>query len=168
MVGTTYDQDSDFIRVRAARQFVQERYGVVARMLQVAQERICPDFMVIESNQRTGKRVVQLFREKYGLDVKPVYTTANMVSLRPHAMDKPATVKFLKTRLKEKTIKFNLRAAHMHILIDQINSIVSGRTPAGNVTYKGMRGRHDDLFSALLLNCHIIRCVMAHSMVHAR
>ena len=160
IVGIELDMKTGIIKPKLARQFIKTKYGVVADYLLTVRNSIKPNIIGIETNNR-GKRVMNLYREKYALKLVGINTSANLTLEtleRGLTMDKPFMIGWLKEYLQNHMIKFpNNPTVEMKVLIDQIHQIVGIRTAAGHISYKAQRGRHDDLFMAFLLCCHIAR-----------
>ena len=148
------------IHIRHAKQFIGEKYSVVARHFTSLQRTIDPDIMGIEMNYR-GKKLLSLFRAKYKLPMIGINTSANLTDntrKNGHSMDKPFMMKWYSTQQKQHRILYpQIRTADMEELINQDNEMVGIPLPSGHTSYKRMRGRHDDLFMAKLIGCNIIR-----------
>ncbi len=160
IVGIELNLESEIIRPRLARQFIKTRYGIVADYLRDIKENAKPDFMGLETNNRGGK-VLQLFQEKYNLKLLGINTCGELTEEsreRGKSMDKPFMVSWLKQQLIIDNVEFPINpSTHMAELQNQLNQIVGIRGPGGNIQYKATRGRHDDLFMAFLLCCHMAR-----------
>lgn len=156
IVGIEYDTETRKIYPKLARQFIQSKYGVVAEFLLAVRRSQHPNVMGLETNNRGGK-VLKLFESKYNLQMTGVFTSFDLTEetmLRGKSMDKPYMVKWLRENFS-RVIFPQVKTADMQELINQINQIVGIRTPSGHMMYKAQRGRHDDLFMALLLCCHV-------------
>lgn len=160
IVGIELDMDTHTIKPKLARQFTKTKYGVVADYILTVKKTIRPNIIGLETNNR-GKRVLSIFATKYNLKLVGINTSANLTTKtleRGLAMDKPYMIGWLKEQLQNHIIKFPSKpTVEMQVLITQIHQIVGIRTPNGSTTYKAQRGRHDDLFMAFLLCCHMAR-----------
>ena len=150
------------IHIKLAKQFIKRPYSDVAKYLYTVQKNIRPNHMAIETNNR-GKRVLQLFKEKYKLqNIRGVATSSNMSETARNTtltLDKAYMINWLKQKLEvEKMIVFPCDATgDIKELMNQIPQIVSYQTPSGRIGYHADRGRHDDLVMALLHCCNYIR-----------
>jgi len=157
IVGIESDFKNDIIRIGLAKQFFNQPYGVVANYFTKIQNTLSPDFMGIETNYR-GQKLLQLFNNKYNLPIKGIYTSSNLTEktrVSGKVMDKSYMIKwFVQHKLNHK-IKFpEIMTVEMTTLQTQMNDMIRIPTQTG-YTYKAQKGRHDDLFMALLLCCHI-------------
>jgi len=148
------------IHIRHAKQFIHEKYSVVAEHFSFLQKKIVPDIMGIEMNYR-GKKLLPLFRIKYKLPMIGINTSANLTEQtrkRICSMDKPFMMKWYATQQRLHKILYpEKRTADMEELINQDNEMVGITQPSGHVSFKRKRNRHDDLFMAKLIGCNIIR-----------
>ena len=64
IVGTSFNLDDYKIKFKLAKQFKNKPYGEAAHYLQDVKNKIRPNFMGIETNNRGG-RVLKLYHEKY-------------------------------------------------------------------------------------------------------
>ena len=167
IVGIELDLETGNIEVKMAKQFIKTEYGIVAQYFKKLQRTIKPHFMGIETNNR-GKEVQKLFHEKYDVKVAGIHTSSHMSEKKRHegkSMDKPFTVQWLKKYMGKGHIKFlSTNNKDMKELLTQIGLISSITTLSGGITYKAHSGRHDDLFMALLLCCHIARLYMENDI----
>ena len=153
------------IHIMLAKQFTRKPYSEVAKYLYIVQKNIRPHYMAIETNNR-GKRVLQLFKEKYKLqNIRGVATSSNMSDAARNTtltLDKAYMINWLKQKLEiEKMIVFPSNPdADTKELMNQIPQIVSYQTPSGRIGYHADRGRHDDLVMALLHCCNYVRLYM--------
>ncbi len=152
------------IRVKLAKQFTDKnkeiRLNKTASYLRKIRERIEPDYLGMETNN-DGTEIIKKINQQGGVSLSGITTSANLTAKtrrKGRSMDKPFMIKWLATKLRNHDIEFPKKEStqkDMKILIEQIPQIVSQRTPNGSITYKAQRNRHDDLFMALLLCCHI-------------
>lgn len=158
-VGVTLDVKLGLITIKHAKQHWDQPYHIVAEHWTKLNDKIQFNFMVLETNK--GKKAIKLFREKYDLPIHGIATSANLSqkSLSSgKAMDKTYTAQHLVKLHKAKKILFPQKlTADMQELINQWNEISFFKTPGGAETCKRIRGRHDDLFVALLLCVHLCR-----------
>lgn len=157
IVGIEYDTETKNIYPKLARQFVRSKYGIVAEFLLAVKKSQRPNFMGLETNNRGGN-VLKLFETKYNLKMNGVYTGFDLneeTMLKGKSMDKPYMIKWFKENI-DRVIFPEVRSADMSELLNQMNQIVGIRTASGHMMYKAQRGRHDDLFMALLLSLHIV------------
>ena len=128
------------IHIKLAKQFIKRPYSEVAKYLHIIQKNIRPNFIGIETNNR-GKRVLQLFKEKYKLhNIQGIATSSNMSDTARNTtltLDKSYMMHWLKQKLEvEKMILFpNNPDADMQELMQQIPQIVSYTTPSGQTGY---------------------------------
>ena len=131
--------------------------------LSKVRDTIKPDFMGMEGNN-DGKEIIKKLQSK-GLILKKITTSSNLTdktTRRGFAMDKPKMVDWLKKQKIKHNILFPPETkGDMEELIDQIPQIVSIRTLTGGTSHRAQRGRHDDLFMALLLCCHVFLLYLA-------
>ena len=164
IVGIELDMKTGKIRPRLARQFIKTKYGVVASYLLTIRQKLHPQFLGIETNNR-GKSVQKLFHKKYNLKVAGIFTSSHLTEQtrqRGESMDKPYMVNWLKNYINDDMIEFPENPGDdMRELENQLGQIVSIPTLSGGISYKAQRGRHDDLFMALLLCCHIARLYLS-------
>ena len=144
--------------IKLARQFTNEKYVNVVNFLKSIKKKIHPDFMGIETNNR-GKDIQELFKIKYNLPLTGINTSSHLTSKsrdKGLSMDKAFMIEWFAVQKQKHNILFSDNPSkHMSLLMDQIPQIGTMRTASGLTTYKAVRGRHDDLFLALLLCCHI-------------
>ncbi len=157
IIGIQSDIINDTIRIGLAKQFFNQPYSIVANYFTKIKNNLKPDFIGIETNYR-GEKLLQLFNYKYNLDIKGIHTSANLTEKTRQTgkvMDKSYMIKwFIKHKLAHK-IKFpEILTPEMITLTNQMNDMIRIPTQTG-YTYKAQKGRHDDLFMALLLCCHI-------------
>ncbi len=166
IVGIEGDLEKDIIRVKLAKQFTErdanKRMARVCGYLQNIRDEIKPHYMGFESNN-DGHSIISYMKGK-GLPLHGITTSANLTAARRrggYAMDKPRMIEWFSEYKDNHKIQFpEGGGADMEELIKQISLIVRQRTPTGNYTYRAERGRHDDLFMALLLCCHIYKVYM--------
>ena len=160
IVGIDLDMETGKIRPKLARQFIKTKYGIVANYLLTIEKKLRPQFMGIETNNR-GKNVQKLFSTKYNLQVAGVFTSSNLTEKtreRGESMDKPFMIHWLRDYIDDGMVEFPEHPSEdMQELINQHSQIVGINTMTGSVSYKAQRGRHDDLFMAFLLCCHMAR-----------
>ena len=144
------------IYVTYAKQFIKERYTVVANHFAKIHKKIKPSIMLLEKNFDYDD-VSKAFSY---LPIKYVTTSGTLkdeTRQKGYAVDKPFMINWLKAQKKNHDILFSKRPTKdMQVLIDQYPQIVPILT-AGGYTYKAMRGRHDDLFMAHLIGANFIR-----------
>lgn len=148
------------IHIRHAKQFIDEKYSVVAQHFLHLQKKIDPDIMCIEMNYR-GKKLLSLFRTKYKLPIIGINTSANLTEQtrkKGYSMDKPFMMRWYAEQQRIHRILYpENRTADMDELINQDNEMIGITQPSGHVSFKRKRSRHDDLFMAKLIGCNIIR-----------
>jgi len=144
------------IYITYAKQFIKQKYTVVANHFGKIQKKIKPDIILMEKNF-DYENVSKAFAY---LPIQYVTTSANLkeeTRNKGFAVDKPFMINWLKGKKKSHDILFSDNPTKdMQILIDQYPQIVPILT-AGGYTYKAMRGRHDDLFMAHLIGANFIR-----------
>ena len=144
------------IYVTYAKQFIKEKYTVVANHFAKIHKKIKPTVILMEKNF-DYENVSKAFSY---LPVKYVTTSGNLTEKTRQmgfTVDKPFMIEWLKDKKKNHDILFSKNPTKdMQVLIDQYPQIVPILT-AGGYTYKAMRGRHDDLFMAHLIGANYIR-----------
>ena len=155
------DFENGIIKIGFVTQFTNQRFGIVARYIKELCSKRNPDLLLLEKNG-LGKGVEKLFREKYGIVTIPVYTVGKIVhSPTINSMDKNSTIVWLAEMFDDHRILFPEKMSiSMHELFKQVKSIKGNNTLVGNISYKAERGRHDDLFSSLLLCAHAVRVIL--------
>ena len=162
IVGITGNFMTKKIHVKLAKQFKQRDKNVrlqkTGEYLLRVRKKIHPDFMGMESNN-DGKEIIGKLNLIPLMKLTSINTSANLADetrLRGYSMDKPLMVEWFANQKKLHNIVFaDDTKGDMQELIDQIGMIVSGKSPGGSTTFKAARNRHDDLFLALLLCCHV-------------
>ena len=145
------------VQVRLAKQFKskneKERFESTLSFLRQINSNVRPDLMGMELNNVGKKIIVKL--KKRGLYMYGMTTSSNLkeeTRREGKTMDKNYMKDWLAEEFKKHNIKFPRNdTGDMTELINQIPQMVGSRTPGGKFTYKAQRGRHDDLFMALLL-----------------
>ena len=160
VVGVEYNQDDNKIKVRLAKQFKKGDLNDIMAYMNQIEKVIKPHLHIIETNG-IGRRIYNYLKLRDCPWLKPVSTTGGLTDKsRKHgnAIDKPFMVGVLKDWKRLNLIEFPPRPnKDMQELIDQIPQIVQIYTPNGSTSHKARRGRHDDLFMALLLSCNVVR-----------
>lgn len=149
------------IHVKLAKQIKDKnktiRLHKTASYLIKIRNKICPDFMGAETNN-DGKDIIQSLK-KLGISLHGISTSGNLTDetrAKGLSMDKPFMIDWFQKSKQKHFILFPPKPSQdMQELIDQICQIVEIKTPAGTSSHKAQRGRHDDLFMALLLCCHV-------------
>lgn len=158
------------ITIKYAREIRAPGFDEIAEEISREIRPMRPNFLGFETNHR-GDDAVQAFR-RHGFRAFGVATTAETRDhTRMAAMDKPFTARYLRdasdihhrliwpppttAAASSSSLKASLRG--IGTLRAQWKSIVAMPTPSGRTTYRAERGRHDDLFSALLLCAHVAR-----------
>lgn len=158
IVGIQADLIQKKIHVKLARQLKNTKFSSVANEFHSIKDRIKPHFMGLETNNR-GKEVLKLFKTKYHLSLHGVSTSSNLTDQtreNGYAMDKPFMINWFAEQKQDHNILFPEKPTHdMSELITQVSEISRFKSLNGSESYKRIRGRHDDLFMALLLCCHI-------------
>ncbi len=158
IVGIHADLIQKQIHVKLARQFKNTKFSVVANELHSIRNKIKPHFMGLETNNR-GKEILKLFQTKYHLSLHGVSTSSNLTDQtreQGHAMDKQFMIEWFAQQKQKHNILFPKNPTpDMNELITQVSQISGFKSYNGTTSYKRIRGRHDDLFMALLLCCHI-------------
>ena len=162
IVGVEWDNKTDKIQVKLAKQFKGTNLNVISDFIYRVHNDINPDIHTIETNGIGRDIYSRMTRSTHDFRwLQPVSTSGEMTeSARRlgHAMDKPFMVNWFKEQKKLGNILFPIEAQKdMKELERQIAEFVSLRTLNGSISYKRMRGRHDDLIMALLMACNIVR-----------
>ena len=100
--------------------------------------------------------------EALKIPIMPVYTTGEVSDRRRwDVMDKAYTTEWAADRFRNHQVKVpRYHSIYMELWLDQLKQIKRFRTPSGQTTYKAMRNRHDDIFSASLICFHLARLYM--------
>ena len=103
---------------------------------------------------------------------KGIFTTGTMTAknrqTKWESMDKPYTIDWLRRcaaadgpeNAPAFVVPPRKPSPHMQVLMEQITMIKQYRTHTGEFTYRAISSRHDDLFMAFLLCCHVARHVI--------
>ena len=149
------EADTDIIRLRLATQFVGLPFYAVAREVKPIYEKVKPHLFVMATNGR-GLHAIQAFHRR-GMEVRGIATCADLKDKnRMHRMDKNHTIGFMSDIMDLISFPSN-PSPTMQELENQIKWIKEFRTANGSTTYRAAKG-HDDLFMALLLALHVVRC----------
>ena len=161
LVGIELDLDRKAIHIKYAKQWTGLSFLDVAYRFKKDYNKIKPKFCGLETNN-AGKSAIRDF-QTVGINAHGINTVSNLNASTRHrwqAMDKTFTVQYLKQMRYEQRVIWphpSITTRHMRILQDQFASIGEYMTNNGSVGYRAMKGRHDDLFSALLLCVHMAR-----------
>ena len=161
IVGITGNLQTGKIHVKYAREITDKdpiiRIQKTATILNWINEKINPYFLGCETNNNGTEIIAKI--QRYGIDIQGIATSANLTKTtreKGATMDKPWTIKYLAQMKEDGTILFpEVAYGAMKKLITQISEIVGIRQPSGHISYKAIRGRHDDLVLALLLCVHV-------------
>lgn len=153
---------SNTIEFKLAKQFWKEKHSNVVAWAKRMHKQIHPNFMGLESNRKEDKRILKLYRVKYGMKyLQGVNTSSNLTEQTRqmgYSMDKVEQTDWLKKKMLKGEISFpSVPGPDMEDLIDQIPQIVTMMTQSGQTTVKAQRGRHDDLYIAALHCTNVIR-----------
>lgn len=149
------------IHVKLAKQITDKdkniRLSKTAKFLIKMRNSIHPDFMGAETNN-DGVEIIKNLK-RLGISLHGISTSANLTDetrTKGTAMDKPFMIDWFKKQKIKHNILFSSEPTQdMQECIDQIAEISEISTPGGKTSHKRLRGRHDDLFMALLLCCHV-------------
>lgn len=150
------------IEFKLAKQFWKEKHSNVAAWAKRMHKQIKPNFMGLESNRKEDKRILKLYRTKFGMKYLQGVNTSSHLTEKTrqmgYAMDKVEQTDWLRKKMERGEISFPADPGpDMQELIDQIPQIVPMMTQTGQTTVRAQRGRHDDLFIAALHCTNIIR-----------
>jgi len=146
------------INYRHAKEFKQKSYGLVAKYFKHYQKIVKPHVILLEANFE--KDIVQKAFTRYRIPIEWVYTGANLTEHTRkdyHFLDKPFAVEWLAAQRKLHRIFYAKDVGDIEELVTQTNNIGSFMTQSGGVTYRAMRGRHDDLFMSSLIIANYVR-----------
>ena len=157
IVGILGNCETGQVKVKMAKEITDKdaeaRITNTVGFLQWVIVNVKPDFLGMETNNR-GKEIIEKIGE-YGIVVNGIATSAGLTEATRRkglTMDKPYMVKYLAEMKNSGDILFPANTTlGMKKLISQMSQIVGITQPSGYTTYKAQRGRHDDLFMALLL-----------------
>ena len=160
-VGILGNCETGEIKVKLAREITNKnpdvRMANTVKFLRWIQKNVKPDFIGMETNN-DGADIISRIK-KCGITVNGIATSSGLTEETRNkglTMDKNYTIKQLAKMMKKHSVIFPGNSTKdMQKLISQIPQIVGIRGPTGNRTYKAMRGRHDDLFMALLLCVYV-------------
>ena len=158
------------INVRLAKQYHRQPFWDVAEDMLPLLLKVNPVYFGLETNNM-GEGAIDAFSRLGYSDIRRITTVPAMNEINREKnwerMDKPYTVQWLvdccHKRHSEKPalIQFPQKpSATMRVLIEQILMIQEYKTPSGFTGYKAMSSRHDDLFMAFLMCCHVARHIM--------
>ena len=160
--GCEANLDKKEIRVKYARQWTGIPFSQVAYETKPLWKSVKPTIFALETNYK-GTEVLREFKLK-GIPVMGIKSVNRLTEenrSRWDVMEKKYTVEWVIGMIKEHRIKFPKdHSIYMQMLISQIQQIRRYRTPSGETTYRAMNNRHDDLFMAFLINCHLARLYM--------
>ena len=162
IVGVELDLKTFIIIPKFARHYQKMSFEKVAADMLPIVQKIKPSIFGLETNNE-GKKAINEF-QKQGINTKGVSTVSVLTDEHRQywqSMDKTYTVKWVKSMIATRNIQFPSNPSpHMQALEDQISLIAEYITPNGSLSYKARNGRHDDLFMAFILCCHIARIYM--------
>ena len=162
VVGVDLDIDRGWIFPKYARQWQGLTFPEVARRLKPLIRKIKPKFWGLETNYK-GSEVIEAFTAA-GIPAQGISSVGLLTSQHRkywQSMDSSYTVQWMKEMKFSQSFRWPAKpTAHMKLLENQISDIEETRTPSGNFKYAGRRGRHDDLFAAFKLCCHVSRIYM--------
>ena len=155
--GGDIDIRKGLLYVRYAMQWKKTPFFQVAKEIKPMWKRAHPKIFALEKNNE-GEKAIEMF-SMAGIPVMGITTTGDVSDHgRWEVMDKAYTVHWIQKMFRNHRIIFPTNhSIYMQMLIDQLKQVIKQRTPNGSVTYKAMRNRHDDLFSAFLILCHLAR-----------
>ena len=159
------------INLKFARQYQKTTFEGVAADMSPIIRKVRPDFIGLESNNE-GKQALAAFHQQGHTQTKSIFTTGTMTAANRkkkwESMDKPYTINWLRRcaaadgpENAPAFIAAPLKPSpQMRVLLEQITMIKQYRTHTGEFSYKAISSRHDDLFMAFLLCCHVARHVI--------
>ncbi len=161
IIGIHGNFETQKIHVKLAKQFKDKdknlRLSNTANFLIAIKKTIHPDFMGAETNN-DGVEIIKKLK-RLGISLYGISTSANLTDetrTKGISMDKPFMIDWFKKQKEKHNILFSSEPSQdMQECIDQISEIAEIKTPGGKSSHKRLRGRHDDLFMALLLCCHV-------------
>ena len=167
VVGVEWDNKTDKIEIKLAKQFKGTNLNVISDFIYRVHNDIKPDMHTIEINGIGKDIYTRIIRSTHNFKwLRPMSTSGEMTESarrRGYAMDKPFMVGWLRDQKKIGNLVFPKNPQEdMQELERQMTEFVPITTPNGSTSYKRMRGRHDDLFMALLMACNIVRIRKEH------
>ena len=161
IMGAEFSLKDYKIRWRLAKQFKRDSFANVARYLQSVKEKTSPNLVCMETNNN-GADILKLFHRKYGMTYITGITMSSDLTEKTrskgYATDKNQMVHWLKETLDDGMHEFPKKPTKDMIEFqNQIQKIVPVMTANGTTTYRAHRCQHDDLFTAGLHACNIVR-----------
>jgi len=143
------------IHIRLAKQFHREKYARVAKWYVKAQKKIKPDLILIEKNFDYD-RIKPIFSH---LPITYVTMSSGLkesTRRKGFTIDKPWTIKQIILLHKRHAIQYPMILTRdMRELQNQRNEM-AGINMGSHVTFKRIRGRHDDLYLAKIIGINAI------------
>lgn len=159
------------INIKFARQYQKTTFEGVAADMSPIIRKVRPDFLGLEINNE-GRKALEAFHQQGHKHTKGIFTTGTMTAknrqTKWESMDKPYTIDWLRRcaaadgpeNAPAFVVPPRKPSPHMQVLMEQITMIKQYRTHTGEFTYRAISSRHDDLFMAFLLCCHVARHVI--------
>ena len=147
----------DSIKVIACKQWKRQDYLLVEKEIKEIVDKLKIQKVFLEVNN-TGVHVFEVLKQ-YAVPIYPITTVAKVTDVKKvlsgKTMSKADIVGFTLNLLQEGRLIFpHPKSQDMKELITQFEIFQETITPAGNPTYAGPSGSHDDLVMALLLAIH--------------
>ena len=159
IVGVDLDLKRQWVFPKYAKQWQYRTFTTVAKEIKPVIKKIRPKFFGLETNYE-GPKVLAAF-SKEGIPAKGISSVGTLTDENRkfwQSMDSSYTIRWMKDMKFSQCFRWSAKPSkHMRILEDQVAEIEEKRTPSGHISYGGKKGRHDDLFSAFKLCCHIAR-----------
>jgi len=160
IVGITWSP-ADGIMIRHASQHVGMSYDTLAhRHVRPLCQSVLPHYVAVETNNE-GHACLAAIRRAGVTGARGVATTGAMDPWRrsrsPYAMDKPYMVSWMRERLRGGRLRLPPKghSRYADLLCTQIQDISSYQQLSGSTAYRARLGRHDDLWMAAMLACHV-------------
>lgn len=157
-VGLEATYPEKIIYIRLAKIHKKQPYHIIASYYEKVKLQINPHFILLEKNFDYDN-LLPAFTH-----LNPTYitTTSNLTiqnRINLKAVDKPWVIKEIIKLHQNKQIQYPPKiSADMKELINQRNEMSAFTSLSGHISYKRVRGRHDDLYSAKILGInHILR-----------
>ena len=157
LFGVEVNVEKSLIYAKYAHQWNKTPFAQVAHEVKPIWRSVHPTIFALEKNNN-GDKAIEAFRA-VKIPVMPVFTTG-LVSDRNRCdvMDKAFTTEWASVRFREHKVRVpRYHSIFMELWLDQLRQIRRYHTPSGRTTYKAMRNRHDDIFSASLVCFHLAR-----------
>lgn len=155
-IGLEATYPEKIIYIRLAKAHKNQSYGTIASYYSKIKSQIKPHLIILEKNF-DYENLLPAF-----VDVSPLYVTMSSklteaTRKKLHSVDKPWVINEIHTLHKNHQIQYPPKLnSDMRELVNQRNEMAGIIGPSGKTTYKRLRNRHDDLYSAKIIGINHI------------